>query len=181
MNQIVKKDILAVLENVLSALKEKDYSALGELSNHVIHDASIFQDDDSVSFAILIYALSKTLQRCVECGVQFTKFESLLAEAHESLKNDSDEIYKSKIQALFSVIQSADDKLKLYIEEVIHKAKIKKGSKMHEHGISVARTAEILGISQWELMTYIGKTWGPEFVSDDDVKKRIVVARKLFV
>lgn len=180
MNPIVKKDILAVLENVLRALKEKDYSALAELSNHVIHDASIFQDDDSVSFAILIYALSKTLQRCVECGVQFTKFEGLLAEARDSLKNDNHELYKSKIQSLFGVIQSADDKLKLYIEEVIHKAKIKKGSKMHEHGISVARTAEILGISQWELMNYIGKTWGPEFVSDEDVKKRIAVTRKLF-
>ena len=51
---------------------------------------------------------------------------------------------------------------------------------MHEHGISVARTAEILGIGQWELMNYIGKTWGPEFVSDQDVQKRIAVARKLF-
>ncbi len=180
MNPIVKKDILDVLEKVISCVKNKNYSTLAELSNHVIHDASIFQDDDSVSFAILIYALSKTLQRCVECGVQFAKFEGLLSEAKIAVGNDNSVLYKSKIHELFSLIQSADDRLKLYIEEVIQKAKIKKGSKMHEHGISVARTAEVLGISQWELMNYVGKTWGHEVVSNEDVKKRVAVTRKLF-
>lgn len=180
MNPVVVKDILDVLSKVINALKDKDYGAIAELSNHVIHDASIFQDDDSVSFAILIYALSKTLQRCIECGASFAKFQDVLSEASAALKRGDDNLYREKIHSIFTTIQSTDDKLKLYIEEVIHKAKIKKGSKMYAHGISVARTAEILGIGQWELMSYVGKTWMPEIMSQDDVKKRVGVARKLF-
>ena len=180
MNPIVQKDIIDVLGKVILAVKDGDYASLSELSNHVIHDASIFQDDDSVSFAILVYALSKTLQRCIECGVELKKFGDILDGAFSAIKSGDDVLYRQKIQSLFTIIKSADDKLKLYIEEVIHKAKIKKGSKMHEHGLSVAKTSEILGIGQWELMGYIGKTWGFEAVADEDVKKRLGFARKLF-
>ncbi len=66
MDEVVKKDILQVLSDVVDILKveeEKDVADLRELSNHVIHDASIFQDEDSVSVAILIYSLSKVIER----------------------------------------------------------------------------------------------------------------------
>lgn len=180
MNPVVKKDILDVIEKVLRALKDNDVSLLGELSNHVVHDASIFQDDDSVSFAILVYALSKTIQRCVECGVGFDKVSSLLEAAFRALKADDDDAYRARIHDVFAVIQSADSKLKLYVEEVINKAKVKKGSKLHEHGISIARTSEILGVSQWELMSYVGKTRIGESVSEEDIRKRVLFARRLF-
>ncbi len=180
MNPIVAKDIIETLDKVLKALRDKDFAAISELSNHVIHDASIFQDDDSVSFAILVYAVSKIIQRCVDTGVCFDKFESVLQDAFALLKAGDFGAYASKIHNIFKLIQSADDKLKLYVEEVIHKAKIKKGSKMYEHGISVARTAEILGISQWELMNYLGKTRIGEVVYDEDARKRVAVARRLF-
>ncbi|MBI4141537.1 hypothetical protein HY484_01275 [Candidatus Woesearchaeota archaeon] len=180
MNPVVKKDILDVIDKVLKALKDNETAVIGELSNHVIHDASIFQDDDSVSFAILIYSLSKTIERCVECGVGFNKVSQLLKEASDVLKSDDDVAYRSRIHDVFAVIQSADSRLKLYVEEVINKAKVKKGSKLHEHGISIARTAEILGIGQWELMSYVGKTQISEAVLEDGVKKRVMFARRLF-
>lgn len=180
MNPIVAKDITETLGKVINALSASDYSAMSELSNHVIHDASIFQDDDSVSFAILVYALSKTLQRCVESGIAFTKFQQALDDAYAAIKTENFDSYREKIHSLFALIQSTDTKLKLYIEEVVHKAKIKKGGKLHEHGISLARTAELLGIGQWELMNYIGKTKFVETLREEDVKKRIAVARRLF-
>ena len=181
MNPVVVKDIIDTLGKVLIALKSKDSVAISELSNHVIHDASIFQDDDSVSFAILVYAVSKIIQRCVDTGVCFNKFESVLKDAFDLIKSGDFDGYRSRIHDVFALIKSADDKLKLYVEEVIHKAKVKKGSKMYEHGISVARTSEILGISQWELMNYVGKTRIGESSYDEDVKKRINIARRLFL
>src|SRR3989344_394042 len=167
MNPVVVKDIIDTLGKVLIALKSKDSVAISELSNHVIHDASIFQDDDSVSFAILVYSVSKIIQRCVDTGVCFDKFESVLQDAFALLKAGNFDEYSAKVQNIFKLIQSADDKLKLYVEEVIHKAKIKKGSKMYEHCISVARISEILGISQWEMMNYLGKTRIGEAVYDE--------------
>ena len=66
MDEVVKKDVLNVLSDVVKILKvgeETDVIELMELSNHTIHNASVFQDEDSVSIAILIYSLSKVIER----------------------------------------------------------------------------------------------------------------------
>ena len=62
------------------------------------------------------------------------------------------------IRNILKHIGRIDDKLKLYIDDVLDKAKIVKGSTLYEHGVSIGRAAELLGISQWELMSYVGKT-----------------------
>ena len=51
MNDIIREDIIKILERVIDilAVKEtKDIIELKELSNHTIHNASIFQDKDSI-------------------------------------------------------------------------------------------------------------------------------------
>ena len=85
MEPIVQQDITNVLAQVLKALHDDDTTALLELSNHTIHDASIFQDEDSISFAVLVYALSKTIQRCKEVACSFGQFLAPLQRAHESI------------------------------------------------------------------------------------------------
>lgn len=180
MNPVVKRDILAVLEKVVRAVKEQDVVVLAELSNHVIHDASIFQDGDSTSFAILVYALSKTVQRCCQGGLSTEKFQEVLGDAYTALKHDDEARYAARIHSLFNSIQATDNRLKLYVEQVISKARIKKGSELYKHGISVARTAEILGISQWDLLNYVGKTFIAEMTPDEDVRQRVKFARGLF-
>ena len=59
---------------------------------------------------------------------------------------------------------------------------INKASRIYEHGISMQRTAELLGISEWELSEYAGRTG----ISDVnlsitmDIKTRIEKAMELF-
>ncbi len=180
MRPIVKEDILAVLKQVIDALKKEDYSALSELSNHTIHDASIFQEDDPLTLAVLIYSLSKCIQRCIERRQACPAVIPSLQKAHEALSNDDDNAYRAAIKNLLREIGEMDAQLKLYIQEVVEKAKIKKASKLYEHGISIARTAELLGISQWELQNYIGKTVTD--VPHDGIKvgERLRRARELF-
>jgi len=184
MNEIIKKDILSILSSTIEILKvkeEKDIVEMKELSNHTIHNASIFQDEDSISVAILIYSLSKIIER-KQGELNYTNITNMLKAAYNSLdKNDADD-YRKRIKKLFNFISTVDTKLKLYIEEVINQALIKKGSKLYEHGISLARAAEVLGVSQWELMFYIGKTkisdaYEAELVS---LKSRLNYARSLF-
>ena len=65
MENKVRKDILKVLHraiDILSVREEKDVLELKELSNHTIHNSSIFQDEDSISFAILMYCLAKLIE-----------------------------------------------------------------------------------------------------------------------
>jgi len=74
-----------------------------------------------------------------------------------------------------------DGKIKMYIEQVMQQGRIKKGSKLYEHGISIARSADLLGISQWQLLDYVGKTTMTDATPQSlDVKKRLSFARELF-
>jgi len=180
MNEIVKKDIVNILEEIVEILRvkeEKDYFELKELSNHTIHDASIFQDEDSLSIAVLVYSLSKIIERGGEPKDLLNKIQAAL----KFLRQDKIKEYRYTIEDIFKTVSQADIKLKLYTEEVIHQARIKKASKMYEHGISVGRTSELLGISQWELINYLGKTTIPDEPYKKGLfNKRIAFAKKLF-
>jgi hypothetical protein len=180
MRPIIKEDILAVLEQVIDALKKEDYSRLAELSNHTIHDASIFQEDDPLTLAVTLYALSKCIIRCLERKQTHPNTIPMLEKAREALSRDDDNAYRGIIKNLLREIGEYDAQLKLYIQEVIQQAKVKKASKLHEHGISIARTAELLGISQWELQNYIGNVV-TEIPHDGlKVTERLRKARELF-
>ena len=182
MNELVKKDILAVLAGVVDILdveEDRDFGDLKELSNHTIHNASIFQDEDSISIAILIYSLSKLIERR-EGKLNYSSVLNLLKNAQENLEEDNVELYRKTIRKLFDFISNIDTKLKLYIEEVIKQAQIKKGSKLYEHGISMARAAQILGVSQWELMSYVGKTTLTDLGGGVNINQRLSYARSIF-
>ena len=158
----IKKDIIGILRKALSALKKEDTAELDDISNHTIHDASIFQDKDAISVAVIIYSLAKIVHRS-ESNPEYwkkvyKKIESDIEAARFFLEKDKEEKYKKIMKNILQNIGEVDDKLKLYIDDVLDKAKIVKGSKMYERGVSIGRAAELLGISQWELMSYVGKT-----------------------
>jgi len=183
MHETIKKDIISVLSELIEILRvkeEKDVIAVRELSNHTIHNASVFQDEDSVSIAILSYSLSKIIER-KQGELNYNNIVTLLKAAVGYLTKDNIDSYRDTIKKMFKFISTIDAKLKLYIEEVINQAQIKKGGKLYAHGISIARAAEILGISQWELMNYIGKTRIVDrFEEEFKVKNRLSFARGLF-
>jgi len=180
LNPSIKQDILSVIDQALVRIRLRDFTALKELSNHTIHNASMFQDPDSVSIAVVMYALSKIADRSQDPSY-LKKIAQAFQKCKQSLQKNNITAYRNCIKSIFKVISSYDIKFKIYVEEVIDKAQVKKGSKIYEHGISIAKTAEILGVGQWELMSYIGKTRiHDEFVGRVDVRKRIEFARGLF-
>lgn len=183
MHELIKKDILAVLNDLVEILKVKEESDIAHikvLSNHIIHNASVFQDEDSISVAILIYSLSKIMER-KQKDVDYGKLLSMLNSCILNLKNNQDDFFRKSIKNIFNFIRTMDEKLKLYINEVINQSQIKKGCKLCEHGVSVARASEVLGISRWELMHYIGKTTIiDQFSEPVNISQRLKFARSLF-
>ena len=183
MQDIIKRDILAVLEELAGILKvreESDVMEIKELSNHVIHNASVFQDEDSISIAVLAYSLSKIIER-KQRDLDYNKVLSMLNLCISNLKNNDEDAFRKSIKNIFNFIRTTDEKLKIYIHEVINQAQIKKGCKLCEHGISIARASEVLGISQWELMHYVGKTtMTDQFSEPVNASKRLKMARSLF-
>ncbi|MBT4824902.1 hypothetical protein HN695_01480 [Candidatus Woesearchaeota archaeon] len=178
MNEKVRKDIIAVLKAVIVSLEKKDVLSLREISNKIIHSASIFQDEYSISTAVIVFALSKIIQRENLIDVRIT---TLLQKATHHLQKYQLNKYSNDMKKLINRISKSDSKLDLYIQHVMDEAHVKKASKIYEHGISLGQTAQILGISQWELMRYIGHTKIPESIIEKvSVRSRLKYIDELF-
>ena len=183
MRKEVRTDLAAMLRGAILALQEGNSSALAELSNHSIHNASIYGDEDSLSAAVLLYTISKLLARgsAVANGKTFAStIVQGLGRVAAAVKADDEEAVHQCMRSLFAEIEKFDSKLKLYITEVITQAQIKKGSKLYEHGFSLAHAAALLGITQWELQSYIGHTTIADMEEGTDIRSRILFARTLF-
>tara|TARA_Y100000310_G_scaffold339530_2_gene432477 strand:+ start:3820 stop:4374 length:555 start_codon:yes stop_codon:yes gene_type:complete len=183
MNEIIRKDILKVLRRlnkIVSVKEEKDTYEIRKLSNRVIHDASIFQDEDSVSIAILIYALSKIMERS-KTGFNYSIVLNSVKKMIKNLEIRNEDKFRMEIKILFEKVSSLDNRMKFYIQEVVNQAQIRKGCKICAHGISVERASQILGVSRWELMEYLGQTSiMDKFVDPVSVRDRMKYARSLF-
>jgi len=186
MNKEIRAIILDGLKKAIKSIEEGDIKTLKELSNYTIHSASTSQDEDSITFTVLMYALFKVYERKdyreMESWNLFDKnAKSYLRAAYNSLNKKDTEGYRKDIREFLKSIDKLDNKLKNYIQQVIESSKISKGSRLYEHGVSLGRTAELLGVNAFELMDYIGETGISDIMSETvDVKKRLAKARGLF-
>ena len=168
------------------ALRDRDSTELKKISDLSITEASVFQEEESVSLAIIFYALSKIVDRTPkETEYQSTKLDRIINRLEKIeilLKNKRIEEIKKSIKEIFDIIQEMDDKIPMYIQEIIEKARVTKGTKIHEQGIALGRAAELLGISQWSLMRYVGNTvmHDKEEPAKISVMQRIKFTKSLF-
>jgi len=158
-----KEHVLNVLKRVRIAFKNSDYVEIKNLSDNVIHGCSIDQDPDCIAVAVVIYSLSKLIEReSYKTEKQWPKFfkEYLknIDDAIAALEKDDIETFRDEIIQIRELIQNLSGDLKKSIDYVFRKAQINKASRIYEHGISMEKTAKILGISIWELAEYAGKT-----------------------
>ena len=187
MEEVVKRDILDILKQAIKAIKESDVKTLRDLSNHTIHDSSIIQDKYSISIAVIIYSLSKIFERTSyreykDWKIFYDNVLKCLKDAKDFLESDKIDKYEECTKNILRIINKLESKLKMFIKEVFEKSKINKGSRLYEHGLSISKAAELLNISQWELMDYAGSTGISDigFSISKSVKERLKYARELF-
>lgn len=177
MNPIVKKDILNVLRQSVLVIKKNELFRLRELSDMVIHNATIFQDKYTITIAVTVYSMSKIYKTKSDVNLFLLPH---LEDAIKFLEQGKLNLYEAEIKNIIKDI-SKNNKTKYYIEEVLERAQIKKASRMFEHGISMGQVADALGVSLWDLMDYIGKT---RIIDDFDrhinMKERLEFTRGLF-
>lgn len=178
MEKSVQRDIINIISETVEAIENRQYDVLEKISNHTIHNASIFQDEYSVTIAVIVLSLSKIakFQEGIENEILFS-----LKEAREFLRQNRVEDFCNSIQTVTEQIKKSDSGMRRYIQEAFQRAQIKKGTKIYSQGISLSRAAELLDLSQWELMQYVGRTNYPEdqYVMKD-VKEKIQFTRALF-
>jgi hypothetical protein len=182
-----KENITYILDETIKALKKEDVLRLRDLSNRTIHSSSIYSDGDNITVAVIVYALSKITERqdykLYPGWKEFIKSTfSCLDSSLLALKKDNIEAFRDSISCIRKNINKISGKLKGYIQDVFRRAEVNKASRMYEHGISMEQTANLLGISLWELQEYAGNTG----ISDVDLsitmdeRKRIKQALEMF-
>lgn len=177
------KNILRILKATKVALGKGDSAKLKDLSNQTINTASLTQDLDNVSVAVIVYSLSKIIERADYRNLNgWEKFYGVIVNSLDQsisdLQNGDFEKFRKDFGMIRKTIGKLSGKLRSYIQDVFRRAEINKASRIHEHGISLEQTANLLGITQYELADYVGQT----DVSDSkenktfDVQERVKLA-----
>lgn len=179
--------VIEILEKAVKAIKEKNSVQIKDLSNQTIHSASVYQDPDNIAIAVVLYSLSKLIERKYYSKLKdwdkFEKnYEQCIARAIIALKQKQIELYREQIDCIRENVKKVSGDLKKYLEDVFRKASINKASKLYEHGLSLEKTAKILGITVWELNQYVGQSGMADvnFAYTLDLDKRIKQAEKMF-
>ena len=184
---IEKENILRILRETKKALENNDTSLLKNLSNQTIHSASIYQDQDNISVAVTVYSLGKILERPNYKSLKgWNNFYEIIKNALDtsikSIEKNDLKNFKENFIFIGKAINKISGRLKDYVQQVLEKAKVTKASRIYEHGISLGKTADLLGISLFELADYTGNTGiaNVSFNQTIDVKKRIKIAEEIF-
>jgi hypothetical protein len=186
MKEESKEALIKILKRLKTATISGNSQSLKNIAKSALDTASIFQNKNSISVAVIAYTMVKLIDRkkIIQTNLPISVYRDIiinLEEASQNLSNCKISLYERNLRYLFKLIGKLDDQLPLYIEEVINKAKIKKGFLLHEKGISLSRAAHIMGISQWELMDYIGKTQISENISKKvDIRSRLKFTKNIF-
>jgi hypothetical protein len=177
--------LIKLLKNSLDAANKEDVVRLKELSNQTIHSAAVYNDKDNVLVAVLIYSLSKIVEKGKKYYKEnYERYLNFYLQAIEkiikSIELGDEKKFKKEIQNLTDT-KELKKELAIHLNTVFTKAKINKASRVYEHGLSLEKTANLLGISKWELMEYIGETSDvPNESKTKRVSDRIKDAEEIF-
>ena len=182
MKEAIKKEILHDISKAITILQvreAKDLRELKELSDHAIEDVAVEKDLDLISITVLIYSIYKVLESLPD--VDYSNIIDQLQEAADVLQRGNLGAYNKSIKQLYDIIRKSDAKVKVHFQDVMDAARIKKGTTLLEHGLSMGQAAGLMGLSNWDLQEYASKTTALD-VHDEGfpAKKRLQLAFKLF-
>ncbi len=182
------ENIIRILEETIRAIESGNYSEISNLSNQTINTASLTQDPDNISVAVVVYSLSKILEdpkykNLINWEKNYKNIIVALKHSIGDLKKRNFQGFRKDFEKISKILGQLSGKLKEHLREVFRRAKINKASKIYEHGISMEQTARLLGITMFELADYAGTkseiSATPE-AKTLDPKSRIKLAMEIF-
>jgi len=180
-------NILRIFQETKAAVERGDSAKIKNLSNQTNNTAALTNDPDNIAVAVIVYSLSKVVEREDYKKLPgWNKFYEIyigtISRIIDAIKRKDDEAFREDIMLIRKAIETLSGNLKVYIQDVLRKAMINRASKLYEHGISMEKTADLLGITIFELADYTGsKELTNVFqVKVVDVKARIKMAMEMF-
>lgn len=144
-------DVLEALVSMLS-LPRVNAADLKRLSNELAEDISLFHHRDAISVSVLSYSLYKIFSKnpLLERRALVTLISKALKCLHAPIQ------FRTSIRKVFDELKKYDKDIESNILHMIRHAEIKRGLKVYEHGLSIGYAAEMMGVSRWEMMDYLG-------------------------
>ena len=180
-------NVLKILRSAKRFVEEDNPHELKALSNRTIHSAAIAQDGDNIVVAVLVYSLGKVMERGhyreMEGWAEFYKVVVTNLElAIGALEKNSVKNARVYLGRIRNSLNKVDVDLSRYIRDVFAKAEINKAFKLYEHGLSSEATADLLGVSLWDMASYIGQSniGDAKFSISLPVKERVKIAEDIF-
>ena len=179
-------NILRIFQETKKAVERGDSIQIKLLSNQTNNTASLTGDPDNIAVAVIVYSLSKIIEReNYKTLPGWKNFYNLYLKSIDeiilALKKNDETKARKYLESIRIGIEKISGRLKEYIQDVFRNASINKASKLYEHGISMERTSKLLGVTMFELASYAGQR------TDDfpktttlDVRQRIKIAEEMF-
>jgi len=157
------ENVLRIIKDTRRFISEGNVHEIKMLSNQTIHTATTSQDPDNIILAVLVYAIGKVLERdnykrLEGWEVFYDSVIKNLDHAIIDLEQGKIENARTHLGNIRNSLNKISGDLSEYIKDIFRKAEINKAFKMYEHGLSSKQTADLLGISLWDLSTYIGQS-----------------------
>lgn len=182
-NESVLLDGRLLLERAIHAIRNKNTLELEKISNETIHNASIYQDTISLDLAVLVLSIYKLEVISIDTGIQLPQstFVEKLEKLHELIYSGKIRVFNDTARSFMQELEIIGKKMNQ--PNIIDRSEVKKVCKLYDHGLSMAQAASTLGVSQWALCNYIGRTKLNDYPEDVDkrVKQRVEYTRKLFL
>ena len=182
-----RNNVLRIFEETKEAVSRGDAAKIKKLSNQTTNTASLTHDPDNIAVAVVVYSLSKIIERedyrqLPGWNKFYTVYVNSIDKIIEDIKRKDDDSFRRDIETIRGAIGKLSGKLKDYIQDVFRAASINKASRIYEHGISMEKTAHLLGVTMFELAEYAGKGKHADVpeTKTADVKSRIKLAMEMF-
>ncbi|MCK5612729.1 hypothetical protein KAR91_63235 [Candidatus Pacearchaeota archaeon] len=171
-------NVLRIFQEARVAMQKGDGSKLRSLSDQTINTASRTQDPDNVTTAVIVYALSKIVERRdyrkqKGWNVFYESLSRSIDKLIKAIEEKKDLLIKKNLEEMRRQIKTLSGDLKNYIEDVFRRSKVNKASRIYAHGISSEKTAKLLGITLWELQNYAGAS-----ITQEDPETRTITAKE---
>jgi len=183
-----KENILKIFEGTKTAIQKCDAATIKNLSNQTTNTIALTHDPDNIAIAVIIYSISKLLERENYQKLPgwkefYETFFKCIDDGIISIKSNDEAKIKESLDCLRTSLIKVSGSLKKHIQDVFRKASINKASKIYEHGISMEKTANLLGITMFELASYAGQKEGVSEIpvgAGISTKARIKLAMEMF-
>jgi len=182
-----RENILRIFQETKGAVATGNSTKIRNLSNQTTNTASLTQDPDNIAAAVIVYALSKIIEREDYRALPgwdnfYNIYMGSIDKIIDAVKKGNDIVYRKNIEIIRGAIGKLSGKLREYIQEVFRKASINKASRIYEHGISMENTAKLLGVSLFELANYSGQGRYSDIPEARTIneRERIKIAMEMF-